>query len=69
MRCFLFIGTGILLQGIALIAMPELAVTNAMSVSRAEVNPVVASFDFVTADKQTKKKKKRNTIRQKDKRL
>lgn len=49
--------------------MPELAVTNAMSVSRAEVNPVVASFDFVTADKQTKKKKKRNTIRQKDKRL
>jgi len=69
MRCVLIVATAILLQGFALIAMPESAVTNAMTVSRAEVNPVVASLDFVTADKQTKRKKKRKTSRQKDKRL
>jgi len=69
MRCILLVAAAILLQGFALSAVPELAVTNAMTVSRAEVNPVVASLDFVTADKQTKRKKKRKTSRQKDKRL
>jgi len=69
MRCILLVAAAILLQGFALIAVPKLAVTNAMTVSRTEVNPVVASLDFVTADKQTKRKKKRKTSRQKDKRL
>jgi len=69
MLCILLVAAAILLQGFALSAVPELAVTNAMTVSRAEVNPVVASLDFVTADKQTKRKKKRKTSRQKDKRL
>ena len=57
MRCILLVAAAILLQGFALIAMPALAVTNAMIISRAEFNPVVASLDFVTADKQTKRKK------------
>ena len=69
MRCILLVAAAILLQGFALSAVPELAVTNAMTVSRAEVNPVVASLDFVTADKQTKRKKKRKMSRQTDKRL
>lgn len=69
MHRILLVATAILLQGFALSAVPELAVTNAMTVSRVAVNPVVASLDFVTADKQTKRKKKRKTSRQKDKRL
>jgi hypothetical protein len=68
MRSFLFIATAILLHGFALTAMPGLALTNAMTINRAEVNPVVASIDFVTADEQTTRKKKRKTSRQKDRR-